>query len=523
MDGKKLILFLIFVLSGLGVYAQATYTYIDPCTGTPVTIPIQQGGVTMSYGGQVQFFTYAQLQSGAYESWVAGINATFPPGTDPCAGQGEVVTNNFNTNLGSNTATTITGIVSMAASLGTSMSGAASTAGGISSSAAGGASAGNSNNNDNGDNNGNSNNSNNSGSSTGSNSSGNSSGSSTSGGTSGSNGGSSSNGGNSGSGGSSGGSSGSSGGGSTGGGGSNGGSSGGSSGGSGGSGGGQTGGSGGGGGGSTDPNSGVSGTGSTGGGTTESGGTESTGAVGEGTTTTTSGGDSESSGDGGGGGGGKPKSKQEKVGRGALIGAGDFVIIRNSANIQDTGVDNFKFNMSLTHLNTKQTFIKGVNLNYQTGERIANMTLYGSYKTPSFMGIFSNSTMSNFTTDWFNTTSLMAAQKIKAVTAMAGTNFTYGYLGKGQFSNWSIIGGGFTNFKGGRNFGANVLLLGVYSPYIFYYEGQWYKSGILLIPMMNTDFKVSDSFKWSISFSGVYQYGADILNWQLSTGTKILL
>ena len=513
MDGKKLILLLLFSIGGLSLWGQSTYTYVDPCTGQSVTIPLQQGGVTMSYGGQVQFFTYAQLQSGAYQSWVAGINASFPPGTDPCAGQGEEVTNNFNTQLGSNTATTITGIVSMAASLGTSMTGAASTAGGISSSATGGTSS----NNDNGDNNGSNNNSNNNSSSSGTNSGGNSSSSSSSGGSNGSNSGSSSNGGNSGNGGSSGGSSGSSGGGgSTGG-------NGGSSGGSGGSGGGNTGGSGGGGG-NTDPGAGVGGTDNTSGagGTTETGGGE-IGAVGDGTNTTTSGGDSESGGDSGGGGGGKPKSKQEKVGRGALIGAGDFVIIRNSANIQDTGVDNFKFNMSLTHLNTKQTFIKGVNLNYQTGEKIANMTLYGSYKTPSFMGIFSNSTMSNFTSDWFNTTSLMAAQKIKAVTAMAGTNYTYGYLGKGQFSNWSIIGGGFTNFKGGKSFGANVLLLGVYSPYIFYYEGQWYKSGILFIPMINTDFKVSNSFKWSISFSGVYQYKADILNWQLSTGTKILL
>lgn len=529
MDGKKLILLFLFMVGGLTLWGQSTYTYIDPCTGVPVTIPLQQGGVTMSYGGQVQFFTYAQLQSGAYESWVAGINASFPPGTDPCAGQGEEVTNNFNTNLGSNTAATITGIVSMAASLGSSMSGAASTAGGISSSAGSGMSTGGgSSNNDNNDNGGSSNGSNNnsggSSSSSGTNSGGNSSGSSSSGGSNGSSSGSSSNGGNSGNGGSSGGSSGSSGGGgSTGG---NGGSSGGSSGGSGGSGGGSTGGSGGsgGGGGGSEPGSGVSGTDNTSGagGTAEGGG--EVGAVGDGTTTTTSGGDSESSGDsGGGGGGGKPKSKQEKVGRGALIGAGDFVIIRNSANIQDTGVDNFRFNMSLTHLNTKQTFIKGINLNYQTGENVANVTLYGSYKTPSFMGIFSNATMSNFTSDWFNTTSLMAAQKIKMVTAMAGTNFTYGYLGKGQFSNWSIIGGGFTNFKGGKSLAANVLLLGVYSPYIFYYEGQWYKSGILFIPMINTDFKVSDSFKWSISFSGVYQYKADILNWQLSTGTKILL
>jgi hypothetical protein len=40
---------------------------------------------------------------------------------------------------------------------------------------------------------------------------------------------------------------------------------------------------------------------------------------------------------------------------------------------------------------------------------------------------------------------------------------------------------------------------------------------------MNMDIKLTDRFKWSISFSGAYQYGIDILNFQLSTGTKMLL
>jgi len=528
MGGKKLILFLFFLFGMvLTSYGQAIpYTYIDPCTGqqTTVQVPSTSGTVTMFYGGQYQTFTYAQLQAGAYDQWVNSINAQFPPGTDPCAGLGGEVSDDFNTLMGTTTAgniANITSIVQMAAGLANSTSGAANTAGGISSSISGngGSSSGGSSN-DNNDNGGDGNSSSsNSGSNTGSSSSsggntstGGNSGSGTStGGSTGSGGGSTGNGGgstggsgSSGSGGGNTGSSGSSGGGSTGGGGN----------------------SGSGGSGSGEPsvgNANGSGVSSDNGGNTSS--ESELGGLGEQSTTSASGGQSESSGDegGGGGGGGRRKSKQEKVGRGALIGAGDVVIIRNSSNIQERGMDNFKFNMSLTHLNSKQTFIKGANLNYQTGENIANITLYGSLKTEKNMFIFSNSTMTNFTSDWFNTTSVMDAVRINKVTLMGGTNYTYGYLGKGEFSNWSLIGGGFTNFKGGKHYSANIMLLSVYSPYIFYYEGQWYKSGFLLIPLINNDIKVTDKFKWSISFTGVYQYNGSVLNWQLSTGTKILL
>ena len=82
---------------------------------------------------------------------------------------------------------------------------------------------------------------------------------------------------------------------------------------------------------------------------------------------------------------------------------------------------------------------------------------------------------------------------------------------------------GFTNFKGGKSFSSNLMLLSIYSPYVFYYEGQWYKSGVILVPMTNMDFKLTDKFKWSISFSGAYQVNAEVLNYQVMTGTKMLL
>lgn len=502
MDGKwwKVLIFLVL---GFSSYGQYVYTYTDPCTGilNSVTIYQPSGSVTLFYAGQYNTFTQAQLQAGAFELWVQTVNATAPPGSNPCAGAGGAISTGSNATTGTNTATNISGIVGVAANIGGSLgSGAASSTGG----ATGGSTSNN-------DNNGSGSN-NSTGGSTSTGGSGSGSGSSGSSGSSG---------GNTGNGGGSGGSTGSGGGsGSTGG-----------SGGSG-SGGGATGGSGGGQGGDNSGN-GTGGGGDAGGvdtgtntGGTSDGGTDAGAAGGTENTSTASGGDSESSSSEGGGGGGgkaKPKSKQEKIGRGALIGAGDFVIVRNSSDIKETGMDNFKFNMSLTHVNTKQTFIKGINFNFTTGENVLNSTLYGSYKKEGFMGVFSNSTMTNFKTDIFNTTTLLAAQKLWIVTPMLGTNFTIGKIGDSDFQNWSIVAGGYTNLKGFRGIAGNVMLLGIYSPYIFYYEGQWYKSGLLFVPLANVDFKVTNTFKWSISFGGAYQYKADILNYQLSTGTKIML
>jgi len=499
MAGKWWVI--LFILLGFSSYGQYVYTYTDPCTGilNSVTINQPSGSVTLFYAGQYNTFTQSQLQAGAFEDWVAQVNALAPPGSNPCAGAGGSLSTGSNTNTGTNTATNVSSIIGIATGISGNLGGSAASTGtgGISTNTG---SNGSSSNNDNGN------------GSSGSNSSGSTS---TGGSSTGGSGSSSGGGNNTSTGGGSGSTGGSGGSGSTGSGGS--------------TGGGSTGGSGG----QSGDNSGTGiggggeaggvDTGTNTGGTTEGSGTSEGAVGGNESTTTASGGDSESGGDGGGGGGSKRKSKQEKVGRGSLIGAGDFVIIRNGSDIKATGMDNFKFNTSITHINTKQNFIKGANLNYTTGENTANLTLYGSYKTETFMGIFSNSTMSNFKSDIFNTTTALGAQRLWKFTFMAGTNLTFGKIGESDFQNWSIVGGAFTNFSGSKVFSANVMAIGIYSPYIFYYEGQWYKSGILIVPLANCDFKITDKFKWSVSFSGAYQYQADILNFQLSTGTKILL
>lgn len=450
MDGKRWILTLLLIIGAGSVYGQSfQYTYTDPCTGLPNTITITQptGSVTLFYAGQYQNFTQLQLLNGAYEQWVQSLNAQFPPGFNPCAGNTTQITTTANVSNTTNLVNNISNIVGIAAGIGSQAAGSVNIPPPTNTSSSGG---------------------------------------------------SNTNGGSNGSGGS-------------------GGSSNGSDGGSGGS------GSGGGsGGGNEQPSSGGGETGNTGGGT--DGGVDGGTAGTQENTTTASGGESESGGGGGSGGGGnKPKSKQEKIGRGSLIGSGDMVVIRNGNNIEKGGNDNYRFNTSLTHVNTKQNFIKGVNFNYTTGENVLNTTLYGSYKTKKFMGVFSNSIMTNFKSDIFNTTTMLAAQKIWKFTGMLGTNYTFGKLGDAGFQNWSVVAGGFTNFKGGKFLTSNIMLLGVYSPYVFYYGGQWYNNGVLLVPLTNIDMKLTNKFKLSVSFGGAYQYGQEILNFQISTGAKMLL
>jgi hypothetical protein len=456
MAGKLLsILFLLFGFSALAQSFQ--YSYIDPCTGSTISITVPATGVTMFYAGQFRTFSTAEILAGGYESWVASVNASLPSGTNPCSGTAVNTTTNINQSVASNTAmavVNITSVIQMASSLTNTTSGIANSASSTSSTS----SNENNNSNQNGQNN------------TGSNQSSgqtNTSGSST----------------------------------------------------------GSTGGSSGGATGNSNPSNSPGSTGSnnTGGspmgqgeGQTSQNSPENTAsqneaAGGNQTIASATGGQSEKGSKGGG-----------NTGRGAIVGTGDIVVIRNGSDVLKSN-DNYKFNVSFTHLNTKQTFAKGALLNYTTGINQLSVTLYGSYRLKNFTAIGSNTFMTNFREEYLDNVSLLAAQKTGKVTWMGGANVTGGYVGKETFLNFAVIGGGFTNFKGGKSFSANALLLGVYSPYIFYYDGIWYKSGLLLVPMANTDFKLTDKFKWSISFSGVYQINDAVLNYQVLTGTKILL
>lgn len=214
------------------------------------------------------------------------------------------------------------------------------------------------------------------------------------------------------------------------------------------------------------------------------------------------------------------KEKVANAKQGGIVLNGDIVVI-NSATKGEP--QQFRMNMSVVKSNTNNTLVKGGLLNYTTSINNSSLTLFMGKKIKNFTGVVANSSMLNFERDLFNTTSLMTSYKYKSVTSTLGVNFTTGKLGESRFQSLSALGGGVGTFKVSKKITNTTMMVVVYSPFVYYYEGLWYKSGWLLVPFTAFDYRLTQKFKLNLSFSGVQQIKSTTINYQVLIGAKALL
>ena len=94
-------------------------------------------------------------------------------------------------------------------------------------------------------------------------------------------------------------------------------------------------------------------------------------------------------------------------------------------------------------------------------------------------------------------------------------------IGKRNLQNLSAVGGAHRNFRISPRITTSTLILGVYSPFTQYYEGKWWDPGVLIVPFSSWDIKITKTFKYNISFTGVWHSNGNALNYQILTGGKI--
>ena len=208
--------------------------------------------------------------------------------------------------------------------------------------------------------------------------------------------------------------------------------------------------------------------------------------------------------------------------RGSLIASGDIVVINNQDNSNGRQV---KVVGSITSANTKKSRVQGALFTYTTVTNDFSLTFYKSWINPNrtFNLVGANTTMTNFNQNHLNTTTVLESFKFgkKKFTGMAGLNFTVGKLGKRNLQNLSAVTGVHRNFRVSPKITTSALILGVYSPFTQYYEGQWWDPGVLIVPFSSWDIQITKTFKYNISFTGVWQSGGNALNYQILTGGKI--
>ena len=214
------------------------------------------------------------------------------------------------------------------------------------------------------------------------------------------------------------------------------------------------------------------------------------------------------------------KSKVAAVKKGSLMMTGDIVVIGSAAG---TDPSQIRVNTSIISSNTKNTFAKGALVNYTSQVNNTNITLFASYRYKKSTTIIANSSMMNFDKDFFNTTSVMESYQIKKITTTVGVNYTTGNLGESKFQSISTLGGAFGSFNVNKKMGMTTMFVIVYSPFVYYYEGIWYQSGLLAVPFVAVDYKLTKKFKLNLSFSGVQQINDQPLNYQVLLGAKAFL
>lgn len=207
---------------------------------------------------------------------------------------------------------------------------------------------------------------------------------------------------------------------------------------------------------------------------------------------------------------------------GSLIASGDIVVIDNQDNSNGRQI---KVVSSITHANTEQTRIKGALFTYTSVTNDFSLTLYKSWINPNrtFNLVGANTTMTDWKYNHLNTTTVLESFKFhkKKYTGMAGINLTIGKLGKRELQNISAVAGLHRNFRISDKITTSALLLGVYSPFTQYYEGKWWDPGMLIVPFSSWDIKITKTFKYNISFTGVWHSQGNALNFQILTGGKI--
>jgi len=208
--------------------------------------------------------------------------------------------------------------------------------------------------------------------------------------------------------------------------------------------------------------------------------------------------------------------------RGSLIASGDIVVIDNQDNSNGRQV---KVVGSITSANTKKSRVQGALFTYTTVTNDFSLTFYKSWINPNrtFNLVGANTTMTDFNQNHLNTTTVLESFKFgkKKFTGMAGLNFTIGKLGKRELQNLSAVSGVHRNFRVSPKITTSALILGVYSPFTQYYEGKWWDPGLLIVPFSSWDIQITKTFKYNISFTGVWQSGGNALNYQVLTGGKI--
>ena len=214
----------------------------------------------------------------------------------------------------------------------------------------------------------------------------------------------------------------------------------------------------------------------------------------------------------------KAKAETQKP---AILITGDIVGVQTRAD----GSQDARGTMSFTRVKGDGTASIGFSADYMVNAKIGNVSAVKSWigvdkkgnkhinVASAGIGFLPQSTTGSGL--------LIRVNSLKNFTALYGVSGTYGRLYGEELISTIAIAGFMYKGKLGKSIDATIIMAGIYSPYSKFYTESIFDAKPIVIPFLNLNYKLTKTFGVGLTGGGTYIAGQDILNFQILLGAKL--
>ena len=207
----------------------------------------------------------------------------------------------------------------------------------------------------------------------------------------------------------------------------------------------------------------------------------------------------------------------------AILVTGDIVGLQKT----DDKTNDARGTFSFTRVKGDGTASIGLSADYMIRAKISNITAMKSWISTTEKGNKGiNLLSSGFSVQpgsWSNTTMFIRVNSLKRFTAIYGAAGSAGILYKEPIISTLAVAGFMYKGKIYKNIDGTLIAAGVYAPYSKYYTESWFDSKPIIIPFFNINYKITKTFGVGLTGGGTYLAGANVLNYQVLLGSKLIL
>ena len=187
-----------------------------------------------------------------------------------------------------------------------------------------------------------------------------------------------------------------------------------------------------------------------------------------------------------------------------------------------------KINGNYTSVRYDQRRSHGLLFDYTTAIKGPNITGFYAWMKPKRITLLSNTLTIGFegkgsiynSVAFGQMIDIGKSKRLKLVymaSASAGEVYDEAFLGT------ALIAGGMYDWRIGKRLDIKLMALGVYAPYVSYYNDILLQSPYVILPNIGTNVKVTKNFRFNINWGGAWAINQNVLNYTITIGTRLVL